>query len=74
MYFLHFQVGETNVDTALSLVGYEDELETAMKFVFGSSFVAADLNSAKKVTLIFHYLFPMGKIDKNPLLNKFSSL
>uniref|UniRef100_A0A7M5XBT0 SMC hinge domain-containing protein n=2 Tax=Clytia hemisphaerica TaxID=252671 RepID=A0A7M5XBT0_9CNID len=42
-------VGAANVDTALSLVGYDKEIEGAMKFVFGSSFVAADLNSAKKV-------------------------
>jgi len=42
-------VGEANVDTALSLVGYDKQLESAMKFVFGSSFVALDLDSAKKV-------------------------
>ena len=48
-YCFYFQVGEANVDTALSLVGYDKELESAMKFVFGSSFVALDLDSAKKV-------------------------
>jgi len=42
-------VGKENVHTALSLVGYDEELEEAMKFVFGSSFVAADLDIAKKV-------------------------
>ena len=40
------------MDTALSLVGYDKEIEGAMKFVFGSSFVAADLDSAKKVCII----------------------
>ena len=35
--------------TALSLVGYDKELEAAMKFAFGSAFVAKDLNTAKKV-------------------------
>ena len=55
------KVGNGNVDTALSLVGYDKELEGAMKFVFGSSFVASDLNSAKKVgtytASIFVFLF-----------------
>ena len=44
------QVGADNVNTALSLIGYEKDLKTAMEFVFGSSFVCADMNSAKKVT------------------------
>ena len=43
------QVGKENVHTALSLVGYDKELEAAMKFAFGSAFVAKDLNIAKKV-------------------------
>ncbi|XP_065657312.1 structural maintenance of chromosomes protein 2 isoform X2 [Hydra vulgaris] len=42
-------VGKENVYTALSLVGYADEVEAAMKFVFGSSFVAKTLDQAKKV-------------------------
>ena len=46
--FTH-QVGKENVHTALSLVGYDKELEAAMKFAFGSAFVAKDLNTAKKV-------------------------
>lgn len=51
------KVGNENVDTALSLVGYDKDLEGAMKFVFGSSFVASDLNSAKKVYLLFGLQF-----------------
>ncbi|XP_041357437.1 structural maintenance of chromosomes protein 2-like [Gigantopelta aegis] len=43
-------VGANNVSTALSLIGYEKDLKTAMEFVFGSSFVCADMNAAKKVT------------------------
>ena len=36
--------------TALSLVVYERELQSAMEFVFGSSFVCRDLETAKRVT------------------------
>ena len=35
--------------TAISLVGYEKEIEAAMKFVFGSSFVCTNMEHAKKV-------------------------
>ena len=44
------QVGKNNVNTALSLVGYENELDAAMKFVFGDSFVCPSMDCAKKVT------------------------
>ncbi|XP_067679791.1 structural maintenance of chromosomes protein 2-like [Haliotis asinina] len=43
-------VGKDNVNTALSLIGYEKDLEAAMQYVFGSAFVCEDMNSAKKVT------------------------
>lgn len=43
-------VGKKNVNTALSLIGYEKDLKAAMEFVFGSVFVCSDMNSAKKVT------------------------
>ena len=46
-----YQVGVDNVHTALSLVGYDDEVEAAMKFVFGSTFLATTLDIAKKVSL-----------------------
>ena len=36
--------------TALSLVGYEDELVKAMQFVFGNAFICADMDAAKQVT------------------------
>ncbi|XP_057298793.1 structural maintenance of chromosomes protein 2-like [Hydractinia symbiolongicarpus] len=42
-------VGKENVHTALSLVGYDNEVESAMRFVFGSAFVAKTLDCAKKV-------------------------
>ena len=45
-------VGKENCHTALSLIGYEDELDDAMKFVFGSSFVCSNLDAARQVT--FH--------------------
>ena len=43
-------VGKTNVSTALSLVSYEPEVEPAMKYVFGRSFVCRDSKSAREVT------------------------
>lgn len=44
------QVGKNNVHTALSLVGYESDLQAAMEFVFGSAFVCKDMETAKRVT------------------------
>ncbi|ESO09910.1 hypothetical protein HELRODRAFT_156367 [Helobdella robusta] len=43
-------VGKENVRTALSLVEYENELEAAMAYVFGTSFICTDMESAKRVT------------------------
>ncbi|XP_033890676.2 structural maintenance of chromosomes protein 2 [Acipenser ruthenus] len=43
-------VGANNVHTALSLVGYESELQKAMEYVFGSTLVCDCLDNAKKVT------------------------
>ena len=38
------------VDLALTLIGYDDEVAKAMEFVFGSTLICADAESAKKVT------------------------
>ncbi|KAI9671028.1 MAG: Structural maintenance of chromosomes protein 2 [Alyxoria varia] len=38
------------VDLALSLVGYDQEINTAMEYVFGSTLVCSDAETAKKVT------------------------
>lgn len=38
------------VDLALSLVGYPEEVNKAMGFVFGSTFICKDSETAKKVT------------------------
>ncbi|BFZ53798.1 Structural maintenance of chromosomes protein 2 [Savitreella phatthalungensis] len=38
------------VDLALSLVGYDDEVAKAMEYVFGSTLVCADAETAKRVT------------------------
>ena len=46
---LHCQVGDENVHTALSLVGYESDLRKAMEYVFGSTLVCDTLDNAKKV-------------------------
>jgi len=42
--------GPDNVDVALSLVGYEKEVDAAMKHVFGGNFICSDMDIAKKVT------------------------
>ena len=38
------------VNLALTLVGYDHEVERAMEFVFGNTLIAADASTAKKVT------------------------
>lgn len=38
------------VELALELIGYEDEVEKAMKYVFGNTLVCKDSETAKKVT------------------------
>ncbi|KAM9315331.1 structural maintenance of chromosomes protein 2 isoform 1-T1 [Pholidichthys leucotaenia] len=42
-------VGEDNVHTALSLVGYEADLRKAMEYVFGTTLVCDTLDNAKRV-------------------------
>eukprot|EP00127_Corallochytrium_limacisporum_P001807 Clim_evm14s84 gene=Clim_evmTU14s84 len=46
------EVGKENIHTALSLVGYDAELEPAMQFIFGTTLVARDMNAAQRVA--FH--------------------
>lgn len=43
------QVGSNNVHVALSLVEYKPELQKAMEFVFGTTFVCDNMDNAKKV-------------------------
>lgn len=43
-------VGKENAIPALDLIEYEKEVEPAMKFLFGQSFICKDLETAKKVT------------------------
>lgn len=43
-------VGKGRAVTALSCVDYDRQVEAAMKFVFGHSFLADDMNVAKQVT------------------------
>ena len=38
------------VDLALSLIGYDDEVSAAMEYVFGSTLVCGDAETAKRVT------------------------
>ncbi|EDQ90224.1 uncharacterized protein MONBRDRAFT_18617 [Monosiga brevicollis MX1] len=44
------QVGDANVDLALSLVGYPAEVDAAMKNIFGSTLVCSSIDAAEKVT------------------------
>ncbi|XP_053909411.1 structural maintenance of chromosomes protein 2 [Cuculus canorus] len=43
-------VGHDNLDLALSLVEYESELQKAMEYVFGTTLICNNMDSAKKVT------------------------
>jgi len=42
-------VGDEHCNLALDLVGYDEQLEKAMKYVFGNTLVCTDMNSAKQV-------------------------
>ncbi|KAK6132193.1 hypothetical protein DH2020_034051 [Rehmannia glutinosa] len=42
-------VGKGNAEVALSLVGYDQELQSAMEYVFGSTFVCRTTDAAKEV-------------------------
>lgn len=43
-------VGKENCHTALSLIGYEEELSPAMNFIFGQNFVCNNMDQARQVT------------------------
>jgi len=42
-------VGDEHCNLALDLIGYDEQLEPAMKYVFGSSLICSDMNAAKQV-------------------------
>lgn len=44
------KLAPSKVDLALSLISYEDEVSAAMDYVFGSTLVCEDADTAKKVT------------------------
>jgi structural maintenance of chromosome 2 len=44
------RIAPGRVDLALSLVGYDDEVSTAMEYVFGNTLICADAETAKRVT------------------------
>lgn len=44
------RIAPNKVHLALSLVGYEEEVTAAMEYVFGSTLVCADAETAKRVT------------------------
>ncbi|XP_013912084.1 PREDICTED: structural maintenance of chromosomes protein 2 [Thamnophis sirtalis] len=43
-------VGDNNVNLALSLVGYDSEIQKAMEYVFGQALVCDNMDNAKRVT------------------------
>ncbi|TYH61430.1 hypothetical protein ES332_D07G051700v1 [Gossypium tomentosum] len=45
---VHPRVGKENAKLALSLVGYDEELESAMEYVFGATFVYKTTDAAKE--------------------------
>ena len=44
------KIAPGKVDLALSLVGYDDEVSTAMEYVFGNTLICANAETAKRVT------------------------
>ncbi|KAF2705707.1 RecF/RecN/SMC protein [Pleomassaria siparia CBS 279.74] len=44
------KIAPGKVDLALSLIGYDDEVTAAMEYVFGSTLVCEDAETAKRVT------------------------
>lgn len=44
------KIAPGKVDLALSLIGYDDEVAAAMDFVFGTTLICQDAETAKKVT------------------------
>lgn len=42
-------VGKDNARVAIELIGYDDQVENAMKYVFGKAFVCTDSIAAQKV-------------------------
>lgn len=44
------KIAPGKVDLALSLIGYEDEVNAAMEYVFGTTLVCEDSETAKRVT------------------------
>ncbi|RUS34192.1 RecF/RecN/SMC [Jimgerdemannia flammicorona] len=43
-------VAPGKVDLALTLIGYDHEIQTAMEYIFGNTLICKDADSAKKVT------------------------
>ncbi|OIT36598.1 PREDICTED: structural maintenance of chromosomes protein 2-1-like [Nicotiana attenuata] len=42
-------VGKGNAEVAISLIGYDEELKSAMEYVFGSTFVCKTIDAAREV-------------------------
>ncbi|KAI8063508.1 RecF/RecN/SMC [Gongronella butleri] len=44
------RISPGKVDIALTLIGYDDEVQNAMEYIFGSTLICSDAESAKQVT------------------------
>ncbi|PWA79687.1 RecF/RecN/SMC [Artemisia annua] len=56
-------VGEGNAEVALSLVGYDDEVQTAMEYVFGSTFVCKTSDAAREIAFNRNVKTPSVTLD-----------
>ncbi|GFS45800.1 structural maintenance of chromosomes (SMC) family protein [Actinidia rufa] len=51
------EVGKGNTEVALSFVGYDEELKSAMEHVFGSAFVCKTIDAVREVSLFLECFF-----------------
>ncbi|PON56294.1 Structural maintenance of chromosomes Smc [Parasponia andersonii] len=56
-------VGKENAKLALSLVGYDEQLKSAMEFVFGSTFVCKNIDAAKEVAFSMEIRTPSVTLE-----------
>jgi structural maintenance of chromosome 2 len=47
----HKEVGPDNANLAISFVGFDKDVDAAMRYVFGGNFICTDMTAAKKVRL-----------------------
>ncbi|KAF2979405.1 hypothetical protein EK904_006474 [Melospiza melodia maxima] len=62
--------GHRNLHLALSLIGYEFELQKAMEYVFGTTLVCNNMDNAKKVTFDKRIMSRSASLRAAPILSK----